>query len=169
VAVSYAEPIVVEPELTAVDDSFFLVNGLANDEKPVAPVEESAPPSLAELELDPRGNDDAARVRPYAFTGGRTRSTVHLELETLVSVNDNTFTDQATMSLEHREIGDLCRSPLSVAEVAATMGLPLGVARVLLADMSELGLITVHRTWADDDMAAHLVLMERVLSGLRRL
>jgi hypothetical protein len=53
--------------------------------------------------------------------------------------------------------------------VAAKLSIPLGVARVILSDMAELGLISIHRTFADDDIAAHLVLMERVLSGLRRL
>ena len=71
--------------------------------------------------------------------------------------------------LEHREVSTLCRYPLSVAEVAAKLSVPLGVAKVILSDMAELGLISIHRTFADDDIAAHLVLMERVLSGLRRL
>ena len=71
--------------------------------------------------------------------------------------------------LEHRAVSSLCRYPLSVAEVAAKLSIPLGVARVILSDMAELGLISIHRTFADDDIAAHLVLMERVLSGLRRL
>lgn len=39
-----------------------------------------------------------------------------------------------------------CRRPVSVAEVAATLSIPLGVARVLLSDMAELGLLHIHGT-----------------------
>jgi hypothetical protein len=113
--------------------------------------------------------DEAARVRPYAWTGGRTRSSVELQLETLVSTSDLGLDDALLTQVEYRAVGTLCRHPHSVAEVAAKLSVPLGVAKVILSDMAELGLISIHRTFADDDIAAHLVLMERVLSGLRRL
>ena len=56
-----------------------------------------------------------------------------------------------------------------MAEVAALMSLPLGVARVLLSDMAGLGIVTVHQTASSAGNAPDLALMERVLSGLRRL
>jgi hypothetical protein len=56
-----------------------------------------------------------------------------------------------------------------VAEVASLLCVPLGVAKVLLGDMAELGLVTVHKTANGGGNASHLKLMERVLSGLRRL
>jgi hypothetical protein len=113
--------------------------------------------------------DEAALVRPYAWTRGRTRANYDLKLETLISTAELAQDDSRLRQLEHREVAVLCRYPLSVAEVAAKLSIPLGVARVILSDMAELGLISIHRTFADDDIAAHLVLMERVLSGLRRL
>lgn len=113
--------------------------------------------------------DEASIVRPYAWTRGRTRANYDLKLETLVSTTDLGEDDTLLAQLEHRVVSQLCRYPLSVAEVAAKLAIPLGVARVILSDMAELGLISIHRTFADDDIAAHLVLMERVLSGLRRL
>jgi hypothetical protein len=109
----------------------------------------------------------ASLVRPYAWTGGRTESRMPLEMETLVSTASRPGT--GGVGLEHQSVASLCRHPHSVAEVAAKLSVPLGVARVLLSDMAELGLIKVHGSVADDDIAAHLVLMERVLSGLRRL
>jgi hypothetical protein len=113
--------------------------------------------------------DEAARVRPYAWTGGRTRASVDLQLETLISTSDLGEDEARLTQVEYRAVGTLCRHPHSVAEVAAKLSVPLGVAKVILSDMAELGLISIHRTFADDDIAAHLVLMERVLSGLRRL
>ncbi len=113
--------------------------------------------------------DEAAMVRPYAWTRGRTKANYDLKLETLISTTELAVDETLLPQLEHRAVSSLCRYPLSVAEVAAKLSIPLGVARVILSDMAELGLISIHRTFADDDIAAHLVLMERVLSGLRRL
>lgn len=117
-------------------------------------------------------NDDAdvpaASVRSYAWTGGRTKSNVELELETLVTTSEY-YQPAAPLRLEHQSIAQLCRHPRSVAEIGALLGVPLGVARVLLADMAELGLINIHQTVTDSGSQPHLQLMERVLSGLRRL
>jgi hypothetical protein len=120
------------------------------------------------LPIDEFG-DDAAMVRPYAWTGGRTKANYDLKLETLISTTGLAADETLLPQLEHRAVSTLCEYPLSVAEIAAKLSIPLGVARVILSDMAELGLISIHRTFADDDIAAHLVLMERVLSGLRRL
>ncbi|KOV82361.1 hypothetical protein ADL03_25010 [Nocardia sp. NRRL S-836] len=109
----------------------------------------------------------ASIVRAYAWTGGRTTSEVHLEIETLVSVNERSAT---AVRPEHQEVLTLCSLPRSVAEIAALRGLPLGVTKVLLGDMAAHGLIDVHRTastYGDDRPDGEL--MERVLAGLRRL
>ncbi|RKT83657.1 Protein of unknown function [Saccharopolyspora antimicrobica] len=110
----------------------------------------------------------ASSIRSYTWTGGRTRTTHNLELETLVSVGEG-YQQGTAVRLEHQSIAELCQQPRSVAEVGALLSVPIGVARVLLADMAELGLITVHQTVSESGSAPHMVLMERVLSGLRRL
>lgn len=123
-----------------------------------------------ERSFDAELEDPSTLVRPYTWTGGRTRSTVglDLDLETLVSSRPAPDGSRPTQ-LEHRSIAALCHHPHSVAEVAAKLGVPLGVARVLLSDMVDLGFVVVHKTIGGDDRAAHFNLMERVLSGLRRL
>ncbi|PPK61586.1 DUF742 domain-containing protein [Actinokineospora auranticolor] len=113
--------------------------------------------------------DAAAIVRPYAWTRGRTRSNFELRVETMVSTSDRAADASAFAESEHRAIGALCQDPRSVAEVATLLGVPLGVAKVLLGDMAQLGLVAVHKTATGGANRAHLVLMERVLSGLRRL
>ncbi|WP_190818882.1 DUF742 domain-containing protein [Saccharopolyspora pogona] len=110
----------------------------------------------------------ASSIRSYTWTGGRTRSNLQLELETLVSTGEM-YQPGVAVRLEHQSIAELCQHPRSVAEVGALLSVPIGVARVLLADMSDLGLITVHQTVSESGSAPHMVLMERVLSGLRRL
>ncbi|HEX2299085.1 MAG TPA: DUF742 domain-containing protein [Pseudonocardiaceae bacterium] len=111
----------------------------------------------------------ASAVRPYTWTRGRTRPIYDLAVETLVSTSAQGRDVAGLTSVEHRAVAELCREPRSVAEVAALLALPLGVARVLLADMANIGLIVVHRTATGSGEAPEFGFMERVLSGLRRL
>ena len=111
----------------------------------------------------------AAAVRPYTWTRGRTKSGFDLAIETLVSTSPRGRAQAATLQVEHRAVAELCEQTRSVAEVAALLSLPLGVARVVLGDMAGLGVVTVHQTASSAGSAPDLALMERVLSGLRRL
>lgn len=172
-----------EPEPTIAD----VMNGLARSRKrKPTPSEVDPPPqpaaSVADGVVEPQWPpadvpmvrlhdpvEQAAIVRPYAWTRGRTRSNFELRLETMVSTSARAADASAFAESEHRAIGELCREPRSVAEVATLLGAPLGVAKVLLGDMAQLGLVTVHKTATGGANRAHLVLMERVLSGLRRL
>ena len=108
-------------------------------------------------------------VRPYAVTGGRTRSRpVDLPLETLVTTTDAGERALTSLRFERRSIATLCREPVSVAEVAARVGVPLGVARVLVGDMTDAGHLEVHLP-AESGGRPDVVLLERVLEGLRGL
>ena len=73
------------------------------------------------------------------------------------------------LQVEHRAVAERCEQTRNIAEVAALLKLPLGVARVLLGDMAGIGVVTVHRTASSTGNLPDLALMERVLSGLRRL
>ena len=106
-------------------------------------------------------------VRPYYWTGGRTASRIELSVETLVSATGRAADPAA--SPEHRTILELCATPHSVAELAALLSMPLGVARVMLGDMAEAGSGVVHRTVGSADAAPDIELMRRVLAGLQRL
>ena len=111
----------------------------------------------------------AAAVRPYAWTRGRTKSGLELAIEALVSTSQRGREQMAMLQVEHRAVAELCEQTRSVAEVAALLKLPLGVARVLLGDMAGIGVVTVHQTASSTGNVPDLALMERVLSGLRRL
>ena len=126
-----------------------------------------APLDAVEAELADAA--DAAIVRPYAWTRGRTRATMDLRIEALVTTSELGEDIQALTQTEHRSVAELCTEPRSVAEVATLLHVPLGVAKVLLGDMVNLGLVIVHKTATGGANKAHLMLMERVLSGLRRL
>lgn len=131
---------------------------------PTGPID-AAPVESEQAERDA----GASAVRPYTWTRGRTKSGFDLAIETLVSTSSRGRQQMGTLQVEHRAVAELCGETRSVAEVAALLSLPLGVARVLLGDMAGLGLVTVHQTASSAGNAPDLALMERVLSGLRRL
>jgi hypothetical protein len=136
-----------------------------------SPVGEPTPEQSAERTMPLIKPWAGALVRPYAHTGGRTRSSHTLELEALVSSSWRPGTGDAVLTTHHRRmIVDMCVQPRSVAEVAALLSVPLGVARVLLGDLATAGVVVVHPTaGTSGDGEPDLAFMRRVLVGLRRL
>ena len=119
--------------------------------------------------VDPARRNPGRLVRPYTLTGGRTRpSHDDLELEALVSTTSLGESTDLSLSYEQQSIAMLCRDVLSVAEVSARLDLPLGVARALVSDMADEGLVLVHRPASPGDRP-DLALLERVLYGLRTI
>jgi hypothetical protein len=109
-----------------------------------------------------------ALARPYSWTEGRTRPTVELAVEARVQTTDlgEGLPEQRVNPLW--TVTRLCVEPCSVAEIAAHLAVPLGVARVLVADLLDEGLVTVQATLSDDASTdERRELIERVLSGLR--
>lgn len=117
----------------------------------------------------PAAKPAKSRVRPYARTRGRTRSDHNLALEALVSTSDDGRRYRGVRSIEHRRICDLCLDTRSVAEIAAHLHLPLGVVKVLVGDMADLGLVLIHQTELVLGDRSSRDFMERVLQGLRNL
>jgi Protein of unknown function (DUF742) len=109
-------------------------------------------------------------VRPYAMTGGRTRPRYQLAIEALVSTTADPARMQGQLP-EHQRICHLCREIKSVAEISALLSIPLGVARILVADLAEAGLVAIHQPGGDETAGGQpdVTLLERVLSGLRKL
>ncbi|MER6126009.1 DUF742 domain-containing protein [Streptomyces sp. NPDC001795] len=113
-------------------------------------------------------------VRPYAMTGGRTKpgpTGVRFDLIALVSLDTGApnVDDDTSLGPEHRAILDLCRTETqSVAELAAGADLPVGVVRVLLGDLLELGCVTVSRPVPPAQLPDERILRE-VIEGLRAL
>ncbi|MFJ8082551.1 DUF742 domain-containing protein [Streptomyces sp. NPDC096205] len=113
-------------------------------------------------------------VRPYAMTGGRTRpgpTGVRFDLIALVTLDPAApgAEDDAALGPEHRALVDLCRTETqSVAELAAGTDLPVGVVRVLLGDLLELGRVTVTRPVPPAQLPDERILRE-VIEGLRAL
>ncbi|AXG80500.1 DUF742 domain-containing protein [Streptomyces paludis] len=108
-------------------------------------------------------------VRPYAMTGGRTRPRYQLAIEALVSTTADPSQLQGQLP-EHQRICRLCFEIKSVAEISALLSIPLGVARILVADLAEAGLVAIHQPGGEESGGTpDVTLLERVLSGLRKL
>ncbi|WP_326687736.1 DUF742 domain-containing protein [Streptomyces sp. NBC_01795] len=110
-------------------------------------------------------------VRPYAMTGGRTRPRYQLAIEALVHTTAEAAQLQGQLP-EHQRICRLCYEIKSVAEISALLTIPLGVARILVADLAEAGLVAIHQPGGETTSAdgqPDVTLLERVLSGLRKL
>jgi Protein of unknown function (DUF742) len=113
-------------------------------------------------------------VRPYALTGGRTdpAGNTVLDLIAVVAASGPTLgpAELAKLGPEHRKLLSLCQAPVTVADVAADIALPLGVVRVLLADLIQQDKITVlPRRPARPQTSTDLDVLKEVLDGLRAL
>ena len=120
-------------------------------------------------EPPPTEMETSGLVRPYFRTRGRTKATLDLAIEALISTSDQGRMLDRVRVPEHRSICDLCLDTRSVAEVAALLRLPLGVVRVLIGDVAGLGLVLVHSSSPTVGDRPSIEFMERVLSGLRRI
>jgi uncharacterized protein DUF742 len=113
-------------------------------------------------------NSSTRLVRPYTVTGGRTQPRYKLALEALVTATVYEPRDLSVLAPECQAILQFCLDWRSVAEISAVLRLPLGVARILVADMSADGLVRIHQR-DDSEGRPDLNLLERVLSGLRKI
>ena len=109
------------------------------------------------------------RVRPYLLTGGRTQVDIELPLESLIRTTEEGTAAVDDLNLEREQIVRLCQEPISVTEVAARLGLPIQVGRVIIADLINDGLIQAHVAQETSSERPDLNLLERVLDGLQSL
>jgi Protein of unknown function (DUF742) len=119
-----------------------------------------------------RPRDSGPVVRPYAVTGGRTQpadgETIDLLTVVVATGQPAGADDPARLTPEHRRILGLCGQQATLADIAADVALPVGVVRVLLADLIQQGAIIVVRQRPADQRTGNDVLQE-ILNGLRAL
>ena len=112
---------------------------------------------------------DPRLVPVYALTDGRTRARGgDLPWETMVTTTVFGTASLSRLQFEQARIVELCQWPMSLAEVAAQLSVPLGVARVLVSDLSAEGLLQVHRPTTTDEGRPAVEVLERLLTGLKR-
>lgn len=115
-------------------------------------------------------SDEPSLVRPYTLTAGRTEPEIPLPLEAPIG---KPAADKPPRWPGNDVRGQILRMSAdlpSVAEIAAGLALPLGVARVLIGDLVTQGYLQVHTTLGDsasNDERRDLI--GRTLRGLRAL
>ncbi|MCX4760913.1 DUF742 domain-containing protein [Streptomyces sp. NBC_01275] len=106
--------------------------------------------------------EDADFVRPFIITGGRAEPLqADLRLETLVVA---VGAPDETLAFERRHIVAVCERPTTVAEVADRVGVPLGVAKVLISDLVVAGQLACRHP-----AELPLQLLERIRDHVRAL
>jgi Protein of unknown function (DUF742) len=123
-----------------------------------------------------RGNRDSRGpvVRPYAVTSGRTKpSGAAIDMVAVVSaVRSTSVTEldpeqESALGPEHFRVLTSCRLPIAVADLASDLDLPLGVVRILIADLREQGLVNVRQPTPSG--LADIAILKEVADALRRL
>jgi hypothetical protein len=116
-------------------------------------------------------DEDAGPVaRPYTVTAGRTRpqGETYFDLIDVFVATGAPSPYNFSAGREHHRILDLCQRPMAVADLAADVRLPLGVVRVLLADLFHTGLIDRIRQTPPGPVTDK-GLLQKVLDGLHAL
>lgn len=114
--------------------------------------------------------DSGPVARPYTVTGGRTRprGETYFDLIDVVALSAVPTDAFPVFSPERNRILALCQRPVTVADLASAIGLPLGVVRVLLADLVHDGLVKVTKP-ASRERVTDRGLLRQVLDGLNSL
>jgi hypothetical protein len=106
-------------------------------------------------------------VRPYALTGGLTRpSGERVDLIDMVRAV-RMAGQNIPLSPEQADVLQRCPIPVTLVELAADLNLPIGVVRILVSDLRDRGLVTIHRSKSAG--LSDLKILQEVVDGLRRL
>jgi len=107
-------------------------------------------------------------VRPYALTGGRTRPVgERFDLLALVCAVRGAARDRQQLEPEQLFLLRRCQVPTPAADLAADLDLPLGVVRILVSDLRERGLVTIHQPTRS--RLTDTQILKDVADGLRRI
>jgi hypothetical protein len=149
-------------------------DGLA-DEEPTHEEESFGRPFLGRaMRHEAVGSNDAAeeapggRDHPYLLTGGRTGGgPAGVGIETVLVRDVAAAERQPRWSGELAMIISICETPVAVAEVAARVGLPIGVVQVLAGDLVTAGVLL--RSSSTTSLADDVLFIERLIHGVAAL
>lgn len=119
-----------------------------------------------DLDLD-EGDETGRLIRPYAITGGRTGAEVDIKLEAQIQASSRADELVGAYRWEAARLIELVSgAPMALVELAARIEIPIGVARVLVADLVDDGAVVIHVPQTTQSFTS---LLERVLDGVRNL
>lgn len=115
----------------------------------------------------PLDSEDPDRL--YIVTGGRSR--VEEDSIDIVSLIVSESDPVPGMQSEHVKILKMCYTPTAVVEIAAGLGLPVSVVKILLCDLLDTGRITARHpsTYPARAKLPDPAILKQVLVGLEEL
>lgn len=113
-------------------------------------------------------------IRPYTITGGRTgRELPPIALEALIKATPLGVRTKHQFRWEAARIIDLARVDVALVELAARLDVPIGVTRVIVADLSSKGAVAISEAGgsvgADMGGDEYASLLKKVLDGIKSL
>lgn len=123
--------------------------------------------TVDDVDVDVDVDETGRLIRPYAMTGGRTGADgPEIHLESQVVSTPKGLEQNSERRWEAARVIDLAEHPVALVEIAARLEIPIGVARVIVADLVADGAVTIH---VPDTGPSFTSLLERVLNGVRQL
>ena len=120
------------------------------------------------------GTAQGRLIRPYTMTGGRTGADQpFIALEALVCATSTGVTNKHQFRWEAARILDLLKDEIAIVEIAARLEIPIGVVRVVVADLAHRGAVRISEppsaVPASLEGYAYTTLLQKVLDGINRL
>ena len=119
-------------------------------------------------------NSEGRLIRPYTMTGGRTGADQpHIALEALVSATPAGVRNKHQFRWEAARIIDLSSKETAIVEIAARLDIPIGVVRVVVADLANRGAVQISEPPSDVPASlegyTYTTLLQKVLDGIKSL
>jgi hypothetical protein len=131
-----------------------------------------APPPVEAVTTEHTDEEEAPgnHYRPYLLTGGRTGGGASgVAIETVLVRDQSAIPRQQPWSNELAMIISACDQPVAVAEVAARVGLPIGVVQVLSGDLVTAGVLLRSASSSSMSLADDVLFIERLIHGVAAL
>jgi uncharacterized protein DUF742 len=129
--------------------------------------------------MDERTSINGARsegrlIRPYTMTGGRTGADQpYIALEALVSATPTGLRNKHQYRWEAARVIDLSTSQTAIVEIAARLDIPIGVVRVVVADLAHRGAVQISEPPSEVPASlegyTYTTLLQKVLDGIKSL
>ena len=113
-------------------------------------------------------------IRPYTMTGGRTGADQpYIALEALVSATPTGLRNKHQYRWEAARVIDLSTRETAIVEIAARLDVPIGVVRVVVADLAHRGAVQISEPPSEVPASlegyTYTTLLQKVLDGIKSL
>ena len=124
--------------------------------------------SVVESDAHTHEEDPSQHHFSYLHTGGRTGGgEAGIHIETVLILDSSVQARPGSLTGQLAQIAAACATPVAVAEVAARIGLPLGVVQVLAGDLVSAGVLL--RSSSTLSLADDVFFIERLIHGVAAL